>query len=377
MRLEHHYTTIAHKQSVRFLLLILAVKVQAASITILPALDGFTSFTATAMSSNGSVVVGVSGDTAVRWTKETGTKSLFSSPGGSIAIGVSSDGSHIVGSYGTPKTAFEWTESQGPQPFDPKVCCANAVSADGTVVVGTTAGSSVGQAYRFVFGSGSLILASLGKYAQANDVSADGSVVVGAYQPIFGTSDSRAFLWTVAEGMVPLGTLPGAPGPFSIANGISADGKVIVGTTDSSIGQQGFRWTAKTGMQGLGQLPDSITTATAVSDNGKYIVGYAQVGGKQDYRAWIWDATNGMRYITNILSAEGVNLTGVSLVSAVGVSDDGLTIAGYGGRDGTGAAWLATLGSVPPLPVATPEPASFQALALGVIGLGWLIRRRA
>src|SRR5262245_56570228 len=78
-----------------------------------------------------------------------------------------------------------------------------------------------------------------GFYSRANAVSADGSVVVG-------NSDSgkgqfgEAFRWTAAGGMVGLGDLPGGDF-YSDATGVSADGSVVVGTTYSSSGLEPFR----------------------------------------------------------------------------------------------------------------------------------------
>src|SRR5438874_505657 len=66
-----------------------------------------------------------------------------------------------------------------------------------------------------------------------NAVSADGSVIVGN-RP--GTDGISAFRWSATTGLEGLPTLFG--GPFSSANGVSADGSVIVGEDDSSSGQE-------------------------------------------------------------------------------------------------------------------------------------------
>src|ERR1019366_4091304 len=79
-------------------------------------------------------------------------------------------------------------------------------------------------------------------------VSGDGSVVVGTSG--YDTSGYgyfyRAFRWTAGSGMVGVG------GRDSSASGVSADGSVVVGTIASN---QAFRWTAGSGMVGLGYLP--------------------------------------------------------------------------------------------------------------------------
>ena len=57
-----------------------------------------------------------------------------------------------------------------------------------------------------------------------------------------------------AVSFVSLGDLPG--GRFqSAAIGVSGDGHVVVGEGSSPQGREAFRWTAETGMIGLGDLP--------------------------------------------------------------------------------------------------------------------------
>lgn len=50
-----------------------------------------------------------------------------------------------------------------------------------------------------------------------------------------------------------LGDLPGSVFQ-SIAHGVSADGSTVVGWSWSALGAEAFRWTAATGMFGLGLL---------------------------------------------------------------------------------------------------------------------------
>jgi probable HAF family extracellular repeat protein len=79
-----------------------------------------------------------------------------------------------------------------------------------------------------------------GSYSWASGISADGSVVVGSSDS---ASGREAFRWTRGGGMVGLGDLPG--GLFgSTASGVSADGSVVVGSSDiDSAFQHAFRWT--------------------------------------------------------------------------------------------------------------------------------------
>ncbi len=114
------------------------------------------------VSSDGSVIVGVSSGSAFRWTESTGMVPLDSSPvtaDGSHANGVSPDGTKIVGhgksGFQQPDQAFLWDEVNGTRglgwlPFEafgysannPNVSLDNsrafATSDDGSIVVGSS-----------------------------------------------------------------------------------------------------------------------------------------------------------------------------------------------------------------------------------------------
>ena len=113
---------------------------------------------ALAISTDGAVVVGEStsaaGREAFRWTQTTGMVGLGDLPGGqffSEAFGVSVDGSVVVGHgfSSTGEEAFRWTQATGMQSIRDiliaagidvtgwRLETANAVSADGAVIVGS------------------------------------------------------------------------------------------------------------------------------------------------------------------------------------------------------------------------------------------------
>jgi probable HAF family extracellular repeat protein len=101
---------------------------------------------------------------------------------------------------------------------------------------------------------------------------------------------------------VSLGDLPG--GSFNgHAYSVSADGSVVVGASDSALGREAF----------------------------------------------IWDSANGMRSLNDVLRKDfGLDLAGYTLTEAHGISDDGLTIVGYGrNRAGIIEAWRALFPSPP------------------------------
>lgn len=90
------------------------------------------------------------------------------------------------------------------------------------------------------------------------------SAVIRGDQPIFGV----------------LGDLEGGP-VSSMATSVSADGSIVVGTSYSSNGPEAFRWTAISGMIGLGALSSNPfhSEANAVSGDGHVVVGFSQALG--------------------------------------------------------------------------------------------------
>ncbi|MGC4094555.1 MAG: hypothetical protein QM756_42895 [Polyangiaceae bacterium] len=165
------------------------------------------------------------GSRAVRWTNQSRANLLAASYFESYAQGMTPDGALVVGYTAEPSAAFLWSASSGavqlPYLGTTDWAGAFAVNATGTVIVGTAGDVAV----RWVNGAAPV---SLGISGAAQAVSADGSVIVGS------TTQSVPFVW---KGSVALlsETLTAAGANLTgwtlkDANGISADGKVIVGT---------------------------------------------------------------------------------------------------------------------------------------------------
>ena len=347
------------------------------------------------VSDDGAVAVGSSTDTlgrvqAFRWTAAGGMAGLGflgGSTPSSDAHAISADGSTIVGEStdsdpSVGAEAFRWTAAGGMVGLgfleaglvDP-TSRANAVSWDGTTIVG---GSSYAlstnqlQAFRWTAATGMLRLgfvADASGYASngfsvATGVSADGAVIVGYGNA---AADSElAFRWTTTTGVVSLGSLAGADGFSSRALGVSADGSVIVGQSqDSRDFLEPFRWTASGGMVGLGFIgggagASSTGAATAVNADGSIVVGQA-TDPSGTVRAFRWasgGSNAGMYSLNALLTSGGVNMTGVDLTGANGVSGDGQFIVGAGAFGATTQAYVARLvdDSVTVTPTPTPAP---------------------
>lgn len=100
-------------------------------------------------------------------------------------------------------------------------------------------------------------------------------------------------------------------------------------------------------MIGLGDLPGGTFSSAAlgVSDDGLVVVGYGSNSSSDD-EAFIWDEVNGMRSLQDVLVNDyGLDLTGWTLERATDISADGRTLVGWGNHSGYGQeAWIAMLG---------------------------------
>jgi hypothetical protein len=104
-------------------------------------------------------------------------------------------------------------------------------------------------------------------------------------------------------------------------------------------------------MVGLGDCPGggNGSQAQGVSGDGSVVVGFCDTGVPGD-EAFIWDAENGMRVLSDVLEQDfGLDLTGWTLNAALETSDDGRVIVGFGvNPSGNTEAWRAVLAPVVP-----------------------------
>lgn len=229
---------------------------------------------------------------------------------------------------------------------------AHYMTPNGNVVVGQGNSDKCPLACRWLWDGAVWVLQAI-EYASGRSYwslamacSDDGSIIVGERcksMPI-------AFRWTKAKGMVDLGVLPKMK--CSSAGACSADGSVVAGLSYPTLGARSsglaFRWTAATGMVGLGDLPGGsfFSEAVAVSADGSIVVGRS--GTANGNEAFIWDAANGMRRVTDELVTNGVFMpAGWTLQEArsIAVNAGVVTIVGWGiNPDGYTEAWRAVIG---------------------------------
>jgi probable HAF family extracellular repeat protein len=288
------------------------------------------------------------------------------------------------------------TEAGGMVRFSPDIGVAG-LSADGSVLAGSDStfdgsldscteadGSRRLQAFLWTeTGERSPPLGNLPScpagWNVASAISADGSVVVGYADASVGARPQRlaAFRWTETKGMLPLPLFPGAD--YGVASDVSADGSVVVGHQLDSAGgcPRAFRWTAAEGLVDIGDgFVGGCGAAESVSGDGSVVVGRYYASTDMPFClagedcAFIWDATNGMRDLAEMLVTNGVDLSGWSnfkyYIEPLSLSDDGETIVGVGTRveEPVVQSWIATV----------PEPGQVLLVLTG--GLVLLAARR-
>jgi uncharacterized membrane protein len=324
---------------------------------------------------DGHVVAGMTrvaggGSGAFLWDAAGGMRGI----GSMLVTGLTSDAGRVVGrTPGSPSRPAYWTEATGVRTL-PMFSLGNqsgasAVSSDGRVIVGASGGRWVAgstnpppssRAVRWVDG----VVQDLGTLGEgsgpygvtsfAKDVSADGTVVVGTTDaPRSGSPlpPQVAFRWTEAGGMMSLGDVPGGE-TLSMGQAVSADGRVIVGTGSGASGNEAFRWTEKAGLVALGRPAGAGNLGVFdVSGDGSVMVGLGAGPSFEWDRAAVWDVARGWRDVKEMLVGEyGLDLTGWTLRGAYGISPDGSAIVGLGVNPaGQQEGWMAV---VPGLSVA-------------------------
>ena len=369
------YGLIAHfgKTKKRFSLVLVFVAAApmvfaAATFQGLGFLPGGSESSAVDVSADGQVIVGNTPGQAFRWTSAGGMEALGFLPGATTsgAVGMSADGSVIAGASGGQ--AFIWTKDQGMRglgflSMGPPSWAA-AISRDGKVIVGRAyngqdqVGNSLYTSFRWTATDGMVELSLPTLLPLFMDASSDGSVFVGSHFQI-GSEGEHAFRWSLDEGFLDLGVLPG--GFTSAATAVSADGLIVAGRADQYYRgiSLPFRWTSTAGMELL-SVPAGTRDYNVwdMSADGRYMVGNALM--KFGYNPVRWTG-NSLVDLWDVLSrVYGLNLKMWSQSWATGVSDNGMVIVGAGDYPiGSSEAWRA---EIPP-----EVPAAGRVLVQGAM----------
>jgi probable HAF family extracellular repeat protein len=339
------------------------------------------------VSDNGLVVAGLGygGLGNFRWTQATGTVYIDDQLPVYISsrIAISGDGTTLTGANGFTHRVIRYTSAGGVADLGAITgeswYATTGISFDGQTIVGSASDPTSraypdAEAFRWTQTGGMVGLGTFGSSSAANAVSSDGSVVVGS--SVDSTGKTLAFRWTQAGGMAALGDL----GVGNVASGENPDGSLVVGyfqrPTVGGIfgGLEAFSWTESTGMVGLGQLkPNQSTVALDASADGSIIIG---AGG--DHGGFIWTPESGMRDILSVFNNDyglASQTTNWDWLEPLAVTPDGRYIVGLGAQ----GSWLLDRGPTPPSigepPIlsAVPEPSIYGAMAsFLLLGLaGW------
>lgn len=291
---------------------------------------------ANGVSDDGSVVVGTAdtngnGVRAFRWTQSTGMVSL-GTLGGLQSFGgaVSADGSVVVGAadlLNGRREAFRWTQSTGMASIEPRglSSAADSVSANGSVIVGGLR-LSISPTIDIGFVRTSAQTVDLSAFSGGRvfveKVARNGGVVVGS-ATIYPDPNVtvRAFRWTAGGGMQNLGQLGTGALNNSEATCLSADGEIVYGVSEGAAGGSRvmFRWTQATGMQSTGA---AMSPADTTAD-GSVVVGHIDF-----IRAVRWTQQNGVENLNTTYAS--LLSDGSALYGATAISPDGRFIVGYG-----------------------------------------------
>ena len=109
----------------------------------------------------------------------------------------------------------------------------------------------------------------------ARRLTEDGTSFIGS---IFDEDGGEAAIWSQSMGWTALGSLPNALSCPSVSDGfdMTADGSTAVGLSWDGCNARAFRWTEAEGMVEMEVLANGHNRASAISDNGAVVVGFAQ-----------------------------------------------------------------------------------------------------
>lgn len=369
---------------------VLATPAAAQSFSVIPAIPNGTTYQVVSISGDGSTAIGAGSrnghNTPFLWSAGQGSYDIGLDSVGpdrsQFAQAISADGTTVVGaSFGSPlggpngNTAYRWTGPGTYQTLSPANgrpdSRANAVSADGSIVAGiygSNFGDSIRESSTACYWDSQGVVHTLtglpGLRTSADAISGDGQVIVGR---AYGGSTERAFRWSQADGYQQLPSLTGVPNRNSEqAEGANFDGSIIVGESNL----RAVKWENGAVVPLLSGVPTSeAAVAWAVSGDGAVITGTLRDLVTGQSTAAIWTASTGFIAASDYLSRNGVAIpAGLRILSTVpiSISADGRTIGGsaFSVIDRTYYGWVATI----------PAP-STMLISLPLLA-GVVVRRR-
>ena len=203
------------------------------------------------------------------------------------------------------------------------------------------------HAFTWTLAGGIVDIGTLGG-TRARALAVDGDRVVG-FSTLAGDAVTHAFSWTPTEGMRDLGTLGGTR---SSASGVSGD-EVVGSSTIASGETHAFRWTPAEGMVDLGTLEDAIGSTALAVDEG-LVAGHSTREEARNRRPVAWTPEGD---IIDIVADLDVPVFGLSRAVS-----DGVVVGNYSTADDPrqAFAWTLATGRVD-LPIPDDFDESFAA----------------
>lgn len=318
-----------------------------------------------------------------RWTRQDGMVDIAPSAGQVQGTLLSADGSTLAGKISKIR-GFVWNKTQGHiediGTLGGQYTFPSALSADGSVIIGTSELSNGGKyIFRWTRATG---LENMGRviadryriyhvkggnkrnnakdtllvgvnyadktlfthkhdegtkvvvqFLQTNyepiSFSEDGGFIAGTGVGVDeGLNHDMAFRFTIGGEKIYLGSLDPIYSKKSYAFAVSNDGTVVGAAFDGFKQQRAFRWTERNGMVDLGTLGGTQATANAISANGVWITGISQ-NEAGDNHAFRWSQRDGMRDLGTLAD---FSMSSGLAVSSEGVVYGDVTSNNYGSR---------------------------------------------
>jgi uncharacterized membrane protein len=311
------------------------------------------------VSDDGRVVVGSVGANAFRWTAEGGYQVITGVHNFGPLMSVSGDGQVMVSDAPNAQNKMNAAIWQGGSSWSllPTTGLASCdafllnsydTDADGSVIVGLAwFPGCAARAFRWDAVNGTVDLGTLvaGRSTRANAVSADGTLIVGWQDAANGQRRGARWVNGVQSYMPSYVAPGGASYLVGEALGVSNNGQHIVGyNVFSAPAGPAWHFSVATGvMSAIQNLPafgSQDALASAVTDDGTTIVG--TTGGIPIGRkAIIWINGQPQDLRTYIESKGGSIAPYTSLGTAMDITPDGRTIVGWGAGTGNPpGAWI-------------------------------------
>lgn len=333
----------------RFALLVLLTFISAApafsGVTFTP--TGAVDMVPLSISDDGTIVVGsgIFGSPIYYYTEAAGV-SVIGDGCSSGVPAISGDGKTVLGCHvdtNGKENAAKWLggtswqdlgSEAGAVSCDSFLSGAYGVTRDGSLAVGLLWRAMQCHAnagtWDLVHGGPATVLPLLtdGVSTRANAVNADGSVIVG-WDDTLGRAGAK-WVNTVPELIL---TPDGNPNGEALA--VSADGKTIVGYGYNNFGPEAWIWRENHGVRPIGMSNGNKGSFLALdlSDDGRVVVGLIRKGFFLDQqKAFIWrSGGKGAAYLDSFITSRGAVIpAGWALNVASVVSSDGNTIYGWG-----------------------------------------------